>query len=150
MCIRDSPTAPAKSPAGTASAPLKSGDKGTSGEISRPKAPASEAEKPVVAPRPALVTAHTPAETAGTMPDPAPAPEEKAPERIFAPAEEVRPQKAVAEPVPPVEETAPPMPEVPAIPVEDTPETEVPPEETPDAPAWRLAGEVLHLSLIHI
>ena len=148
------PTAPARpeNSTGTASAPLKSGDKGTDGEISRPKAPASEAEKPVAAPRPDPVTAHTPAKSAGTMPAPAPAaeikavpaPEEKAPERIPTPAEETRPQEAAAEPVLPVEETAPPMPEVPAAPVEETPETEVLAEETPDAPAWRLAGEVLH------
>ena len=144
------PTAPARPPAETASAPQKSGDKGTGGDIPQPKAPASQAEKPVAAPRPAPaesapVTPHTPAETAGTMPIPEPVPvvetpapaaetkavptEEKAPERIPVPAEEARPQEAAPEPV---------------IPVEDTPETEVSPEETPDAPAWRLAGEVLH------
>ncbi len=134
------PTAPAQSPAETASAPLKSRDKGANSEIPQRKAPASEAEKPIVTPRsapaePTPATDHTPAEPAGTVPasEPVPAPaaetnsvpvpEEKAPERIPAPAEEA----------------APPMPEVPAAPVED----ELAQEDTPDAPEWRLVGEVL-------
>lgn len=139
------PTAPARSPAETASAPVRSGDKGTSSEIPRPKAPAAEAEKPVTTPRPAPVMDHTAAEPTGTTPIPEPVPVAETP----TPAVETKafpaPEEKAPERVPtPVEEAAPPMPEVPAAPVEDTPETEVSPEETPEAPAWRLAGEVLH------